>query len=238
MARTTAAPAKKTAARKAPAKQSARSSAGRSTPKVAVTPKQRPAPPSEEAEHDNAAWCAQCGALRRYSHGPCATCGHPGPTEGGEAEGEDYDGQSADDLHAARFGLRRTGIPGVYVNRSGNRVNRNNVLLSMLQLKAAERDHAEEVIGEPVDTPAELLRLVALDPTQPLALRIECAKSAAPYYDRKMPIGIEGGAPERPVTVETAGILKRLNELPANEKRMAFKLLETLGVIAPAKGIA
>lgn len=89
--------------------------------------------------------------------------------------------------------LRETDVPGVYLNSLNMRVNENGVALTFLQVKEADEARFERVIGSRVDTPAKLLKAVALDPTMNLAVRIDSAKSAAPYFDRKMPVALDGG---------------------------------------------
>lgn len=84
-------------------------------------------------------------------------------------------------------------MPGVYLNSMGVRVNEDGVALSFLQVKEADEQRFERVIGSRVDSPAKLLKAVSLDPMTHLAVRIDAAKSAAPYFDRKMPVAIDGG---------------------------------------------
>lgn len=89
--------------------------------------------------------------------------------------------------------LRETDKPGVYVNSVGKMVDANGVALTFLQVKEADEHRFERILGSRVDTPAKLLKAVALDPMSHLAVRIDAAKSAAPYFDRKMPQAIDGG---------------------------------------------
>lgn len=134
-----------------------------------------------------------------------------------------------------KFNLRKTDVPGVFRNQDGALVNESNVLMSLRQVQAAEQDRALEVLGEEVSSPAMLLKRVALDPTLPLSMRLSAAVSAAPYYDRKMPVAIEGGDPDKPMRTETKLTLSRLNGLEPAERKLALDLLEKLGLLGTPK---
>lgn len=99
------------------------------------------------------------------------------------------------------MGLRPTGTPGVFLNRSGQMVDADGILLTYGQVKGKDDARWERIIGEPVDTPAKLLKAVTLDPQQTLMTRLDAAKAAAPYFDRKKPIGIDGGSDGKPIEV-------------------------------------
>lgn len=108
------------------------------------------------------------------------------------------------------FGLRKTTTPGVYINSAGIMVDQNGIALSFQKVKKADDARWGEILGKPLETPAELLKAVALDPSKPLAMRIDAAKSAAPYTDRKKPIGIDGGKDGAPILMS----IKELRGLP------------------------
>lgn len=91
----------------------------------------------------------------------------------------------------AAYGLTKTQTPGVYVNSAGVLVDVNGVMLDFKTVQEKDQERFERVIGEKVDTPAKLLKAVALDPTQPLDRRMEAAKAAAPYTDKKVPTKME-----------------------------------------------
>lgn len=118
-----------------------------------------------------------------------------------------------------RLGLHPTDVPGVFTNRVGIRVDENGVSMSFNALQHASRSRDEEVIGEAADTPAKMLKVAALDPRNPLDLRIDAAKAAAPYFDKKQPIGIEasvnGTITIKPETVLSALTNKELTALEA-----------------------
>lgn len=127
--------------------------------------------------------------------------------------------------------IRATDLPGVYLNADGAQVNEAGVLMSLQAVKAAEADLIEE-LGEPPQSPAQFLKRVALDPRMPLTTRITTAIAAAPYFDRKMPLGLEGGDPSRPLRTEaTSTLLTNLERLTAEERREALAVLERLGIL-------
>lgn len=129
--------------------------------------------------------------------------------------------------------LRTTELPGVYLNADGAQVDERGVLLSLSQVRSIEADLDAEVLGEPVTSPALLLKRVALDARLPLTMRLSAAKDAAPYFDRKMPLALEGGSNERPLRVEQdqSRLLRGLAALSPDERKAALALLEKLGAM-------
>lgn len=93
--------------------------------------------------------------------------------------------------------LRPTDLPGVFINKAGVKVGANGVALTFAQLKSRDKARFNEVLGEDVHTPADLLKAVALDPRHPLPQRIDAANKAAPYFTAKR-VAIQGGGPEAP----------------------------------------
>lgn len=89
--------------------------------------------------------------------------------------------------------LRPTDVEGVFLNSLGIPVNKAGVALSLGKLREAEDAHYSTLVGGAIDSPAKFLKAVALDPKTPKLTRIDAAKAAAPYYDRKMPMAIDGG---------------------------------------------
>jgi hypothetical protein len=89
--------------------------------------------------------------------------------------------------------LRPSDITDVWLNELNIPCDADGVALSFKQVKARDLARFEEVIGEEVTSPAQLLKAVALDPRQPMNQRISAAISAAPYYNRKQPIALDGG---------------------------------------------
>lgn len=127
--------------------------------------------------------------------------------------------------------LRPTELPGIYVNADGAQVDDSGVLVSLRRVKEVEAELIQE-LGEPPQTPAQYLKRVALDPRQPQHTRMQAAIAAAPYFDRKMPLGLEGGDPNKPFITETRStLIKNLGALPIEERKAALVLLEKLGAL-------
>ena len=127
--------------------------------------------------------------------------------------------------------LRATNIPGVFLNKDGSQVDEHGVLLSLREVLRAEEELTEE-LGEPNQTPAQFLRRVALDPRLPLPTRMQAAVASAPYFDRKMPIGLEGGDPNRPIKTDTTStVLKGLEAMRPEDRKAALSVLEKLGLL-------
>src|SRR5688500_180893 len=89
--------------------------------------------------------------------------------------------------------LAPTEVPGVFRNSAGNLVDEFGFILGLRKAKQAEQDDLSQVLGHEVRTPAEFLKALSLDPRVPVQMRMEAAKAAAPYTDRKMPQGLDGG---------------------------------------------
>lgn len=124
-----------------------------------------------------------------------------------------------------------TEIPGVYLNRHGYRVDERGLFIPLRRLQEMEQTRAEEVIGEPITSPAQYLKRVALDPTVPTHQRISAAISAAPYFDRRMPIALEGSNPNDPIKTEASVTLKNLSALSPEDRKAALALFEKLGML-------
>jgi hypothetical protein len=135
-----------------------------------------------------------------------------------------------------RLGLHPTDVPGVFTNRVGIRVDENGVSMSFNALQHAARSRDEEVIGEAADTPAKMLKVAALDPRNPLDMRIDAAKAAAPYFDKKQPTSIEATV-SGTITIKPETILAALSnkELAALEVVLA-KLGKVIDAEVKAEG--
>lgn len=94
------------------------------------------------------------------------------------------------------YKLYLTDVPGEYINPVGTRVDHRNCAISILSLgkKLAEERERRILGGKLAETPAEVLKVAAMDRDMPLAFRVDAAAKAAPYFDRKMPQAIDGGA--------------------------------------------
>ncbi len=99
---------------------------------------------------------------------------------------------------AAGAKLRCSEIPGVWLNEFNIPCDEDGVAMSFKQVKARDATRLEEAYSlegdQAVDTPAKFLKAVAMDPRVPMSARVSAAVSAAPYFDRKQPIAIDGGA--------------------------------------------
>jgi len=125
--------------------------------------------------------------------------------------------------------LRETSTPGVYLNRANVLVDRNGVALEFKEVLKRDRAALSEVLDHEVTTPAQFLKSVALDPRKPFGLRVDAAKSAAPYFDRRMPQAIDGGVdPNTGVAVPLFDPSK-LQALPTKELQALMALLEKAG---------
>ena len=90
--------------------------------------------------------------------------------------------------------LTHSDIPGVFLNELNIPCDEFGVALSFKQVKERDVANLSEVLGgEVVDTPAKYLKSLALDPRLSMATRMEAAKAAAPYSDRKQPTALDGG---------------------------------------------
>lgn len=120
--------------------------------------------------------------------------------------------------------LTPTKDPEIFLNAAGSMVDRHGILLSLSRTARSEDERAEEIIGERIDSPAKLLKFVALDPTQPMMLRLDAAKAAAPYFDKKTPVAIENKVEDW--TLDTVAI----SALPREKRLELLRVLRDLGV--------
>jgi hypothetical protein len=123
-------------------------------------------------------------------------------------------------------GLRPTDAFGVWRNSYGDLTDEGGVLLSFKALSTRHLENETRVLGKAAETPAEVMKMVAMDRLMPLALRLDAAKAAAPYYDRKKPQAIDGGEdPDNPK--EGLPIkMQNLRGLSADELASLSALLE------------
>lgn len=125
-------------------------------------------------------------------------------------------------------GLTATDTPGAYLNDRGVPCDERGIALDFLQLKTLDRARLGAVIDDTVDSPAKFLKAVALDPRMSTAVRVDAAKAAAPYFDRKTPVSVDGGLGEdgaaQPLNLAV------LATMPKAELQAALVLLAKLGV--------
>lgn len=74
-----------------------------------------------------------------------------------------------------------------------NGLDEDGILLAFKNAQLEHELRERAIIGKAVESPAEVLLVTALDRALPMPLRIAAAKDAAPYYNRRMPIGVDGG---------------------------------------------
>lgn len=123
------------------------------------------------------------------------------------------------------YRLRPSDIEGVYVNRMGVLVDADGIMISL----ARAREIEEERFGDTTpSTPAELLKAAALNQRLPLEVRLDAAGKAAPYFDRKVPVGIEGSMPGSPINLTT--LRKGLKNLTPQELETLIALLAKAGI--------
>lgn len=120
--------------------------------------------------------------------------------------------------------LRGTDVPGVFRNNAGVLVNVKGIALSFADVKAADAERWTEVLGSVPKTPAELLKGVALDPRLSLDTRINAARQAAPYYDMRMPLRVDG-------SFKTPGAIDmvKLAAMPKKDREALLLLLKAAG---------
>lgn len=125
--------------------------------------------------------------------------------------------------------LRPTDTEGVFLNEFNMPCDARGVALSFQALKRIDRDKLQEVDDDAVDgSPARFLKAVSLDPRMPMAVRIDAAKAAAPYFDRKMPLALDGGTdPEAKPLVALQGAIDKLN---VTELQTLLSLLNKAGI--------
>lgn len=99
-----------------------------------------------------------------------------------------------------------------------------------MDAKKADADDLASVVGHEVTTPAQYMKAVALDPRVPLATRLEAAKAAAPYTDRKQPMALDGGlntdGTPRPIQLEMTDAM--IAALTPEERSVLKKALAVL----------
>ena len=99
----------------------------------------------------------------------------------------------ADAKNARIPSLRHSPTPGVFLNSLNIPCDENGVALDFVRVKQLDRDNMSAVLDRPIATPRDFLESVAMDPRQPLGVRMEAAKIVIPYTDRRKPQSIDGG---------------------------------------------
>ena len=92
-----------------------------------------------------------------------------------------------------RSKLKSTDLEGVYRTTDGRRVDEHGVDIDFKALKKRDAARFTEVLGKDIESPADLLKAVALDPRNSLDRRIDAAHKAAPYFNPKL-VAVQGVA--------------------------------------------
>lgn len=120
--------------------------------------------------------------------------------------------------------LTPTDDPGVFLNAAGLLVDAKGVWVGLAKSKETEEAAELRILGEKADTPAKVMKRIALDPTLPMVMRLDAAKAAAPYYDKKTPVAVE--QTNQDVALDLAAIAK----LPKAKRVALLETLKELGV--------
>jgi len=135
------------------------------------------------------------------------------------------DAKKTPPIHDAPFShLSPTSTPGVFINKNGNLTDHNGVLLDINRARSAEAKLSQLILGEAADSPAKLLKMIALDASLPLLVRLDAAKHAAPYFDKKTPIAVENTNTDKKLDLEA------IASMPAEARRTLLAQLKELGV--------
>lgn len=128
---------------------------------------------------------------------------------------------------SAALPLTETDIPGVFRNhKTGLLCDYRGIVLNKTQVRAAHDEHFIEAVGAVPDTPAALLKAVAMDYLRPMNTRLKCAVDAAPYFDMKMPVRTENLNKNEGIAFDMA----KLAAMKKADRELLLKLLKQIGV--------
>jgi hypothetical protein len=125
----------------------------------------------------------------------------------------------------SRVVLKSTDIPGVFRNKAGTLTDECGIALSFKALRTKDNERFSEALdGGAVLQPADLLKAIALDPRQPLHVRLDAANKAAGYFTPKRVAvqGVEGAPP-----IGIADVSK-LNQKDLDKLEAALELASAL----------
>lgn len=120
--------------------------------------------------------------------------------------------------------LTPTDDPNVFINAAGMLVDEKGVWVGYAKAKETEEEAELRILGEKADTPAKVMKRIALDPTLPLVVRLDAAKSAAPYYDKKTPVAVETKTEDFSID------LAKVASLPRAKRIALLDALKEMGV--------
>lgn len=115
-----------------------------------------------------------------------------------------------------RSALKATDVPGVFRTKDGSFVDENGVDMEFKSIKKRDDARFAEVTGSAPTQPADLLKAVALDPRNPLHMRMDAATKAAPYFTPKL-VAVQGVQGAAPIGIQALGGMtqEQLNQYEA-----------------------
>ncbi len=143
---------------------------------------------------------------------------------GGRGTGRKVSHASADTGMTTVVPLARTDLPGIYRNTSGAFTDERGVPVNWSRIKEADDNRWVEAVGSVPKTPAQLMAAMAMDPRHSLEFRLNAARLAAPYTDKKMPLMIEASATVGGVDLATLG------SMSTDDRKALLDLLKKAGV--------
>jgi len=127
-----------------------------------------------------------------------------------------------------RSKLKSTDLEGVFVTLDGRRVDEHGVDLDFKALKKRDTERFTEVLGKDIESPADLLKAVALDPRNSMERRIDAAHKAAPYFNPKL-VAVQGVAGGPAITMANLSDMSP-EQLNAYEAALKAAALAAAGV--------
>lgn len=127
-----------------------------------------------------------------------------------------------------RSKLKSTDLEGVFVTLDGRRVDEHGVDLDFKALKKRDTERFTEVLGKDIESPADLLKAVALDPRNSMERRIDAAHKAAPYFNPKL-VAVQGVAGGPAITMANLSDMSP-EQLNAYEAALKSAALAAAGV--------
>lgn len=127
-----------------------------------------------------------------------------------------------------RSKLRATDLEGVYLTADNRRVDEHGVDMDFKALKKRDSQRFTEVLGKDIESPADLLKAVALDPRNSMTTRIDAAHKAAPYFNPKL-VAVQGVAGGPAITMANLSDMSP-EQLNAYEAALKAAALAAAGV--------
>jgi hypothetical protein len=100
-----------------------------------------------------------------------------------------------------RTALVATDVPGVFRNKkTGLLVDADGIAVDFKGVKRADDHRFKEVLGRDPITPLDVMTGVAMDPRNPMHVRMDAAKHATPYLSPKL-VAVQGVAGAPPINM-------------------------------------